>query len=33
LVESGHLLNEGTRIALTASGRLVLDRILAEIAA
>jgi oxygen-independent coproporphyrinogen-3 oxidase len=33
LVESGHLEKDGARIALTASGRLVLDRILAEIAA
>ena len=33
LVESGHLEKDGARIALTAAGRLVLDRILAEIAA
>jgi oxygen-independent coproporphyrinogen-3 oxidase len=33
LVESGHLEKDCARIALTASGRLVLDRILAEIAA
>ena len=33
LVESGHLTIDGARIALTAPGRLVLDRILAEIAA
>jgi oxygen-independent coproporphyrinogen-3 oxidase len=33
LVESGHLEKDGARIALTASGRLVLDRVLAEIAA
>lgn len=33
LVESGHLATDGTRIALTAAGRLLLDRILAEIAA
>ncbi len=32
LVASGHLLNEGTHIRLTASGRLVLDHILGEIA-
>jgi putative oxygen-independent coproporphyrinogen III oxidase len=33
LVDSGHLNREGTRIALTASGRLLLDHILGEIAA
>ena len=33
LVGSGHLLREGTRIATTAEGRLVLDHILGEIAA
>jgi len=33
LVESGHLEKDGARIALAAPGRLVLDRILAEIAA
>jgi oxygen-independent coproporphyrinogen-3 oxidase len=33
LVESGHIRKDGARIALTPSGRLVLDRILAEIAA
>jgi oxygen-independent coproporphyrinogen-3 oxidase len=33
LVESGHLKSEGARIALTRSGRLLLDTILAEIAA
>lgn len=33
LVESGHLTDDGKRIAVTACGRLVLDRILAEIAA
>ena len=32
LVRSGHLEREGTRIALTAAGRLVLDHILGEIA-
>jgi oxygen-independent coproporphyrinogen-3 oxidase len=32
LVESGHLKRDGTRIATTALGRLLLDRILAEIA-
>lgn len=32
LVESGHLKRDGTRIATTAMGRLLLDRILAEIA-
>ena len=32
LVESGHLEKDGARIALAAPGRLVLDRILAEIA-
>jgi oxygen-independent coproporphyrinogen-3 oxidase len=32
LVESGHLKRDGTRIATTAVGRLLLDRILAEIA-
>jgi oxygen-independent coproporphyrinogen-3 oxidase len=33
LVTSGHLKREGTRIALTAQGRLLLDHILGEIAA
>jgi coproporphyrinogen III oxidase-like Fe-S oxidoreductase len=33
LVESGHLARKGPRIAPTRSGRLLLDRILAEIAA
>jgi oxygen-independent coproporphyrinogen-3 oxidase len=33
LVASGHLQREGTRIALTARGRLLLDHILGEIAA
>ena len=33
LVRSGHLTLDGTRIALTAKGRLVLDHILGEIAA
>jgi oxygen-independent coproporphyrinogen-3 oxidase len=33
LVESGHLTREGGRIAASASGRLLLDRILGEIAA
>ncbi len=33
LVESGHLTRSGDRIAATASGRLVLDRLLAELAA
>ena len=33
LVESGQIRKDGARIALTPSGRLVLDRILAEIAA
>jgi oxygen-independent coproporphyrinogen-3 oxidase len=33
LVQSGHLTREGTRVALTASGRLLLDHILGEIAA
>ena len=33
LVESGHLARSGDSIATTAAGRLVLDRILAEIAA
>jgi oxygen-independent coproporphyrinogen-3 oxidase len=33
LVVSGHLTLDGTRIALTAAGRLLLDRILGEIAA
>ena len=32
LVGSGHLTREGTRIAPTANGRLLLDRVLAEIA-
>ena len=31
LVASGHLTREGARIAATASGRLVLDRVLSEI--
>ena len=33
LVRSGHLIQEGPRIALTAAGRLLLDHILGEIAA
>jgi oxygen-independent coproporphyrinogen-3 oxidase len=33
LVDSGHLTRNGTRIALTAAGRLLLDHILGEIAA
>ena len=33
LVATGHLTREGTRIALTAQGRLLLDHILGEIAA
>jgi oxygen-independent coproporphyrinogen-3 oxidase len=33
LVESGHLRTDGSRIALTSDGRLVLDHILGEIAA
>jgi oxygen-independent coproporphyrinogen-3 oxidase len=33
LVESGHLRRDGSRVALTAAGRLVLDHILGEIAA
>jgi len=33
LVRSGHLCREGTRFALTAQGRLLLDHILGEIAA
>ena len=33
LVESGHLERSGSRIAATATGRLVLDRLLAELAA
>jgi oxygen-independent coproporphyrinogen-3 oxidase len=33
LVASGHLTRVGTRIALTADGRLLLDHILGEIAA
>jgi oxygen-independent coproporphyrinogen-3 oxidase len=33
LVGSGHLMIEGDRLSTTAAGRLVLDRILAEIAA
>ena len=33
LVDSGHLTREGTRIALTSSGRLLLDYILGRIAA
>jgi oxygen-independent coproporphyrinogen-3 oxidase len=33
LVESGHLRTDGSRIALTSAGRLVLDHILGEIAA
>jgi coproporphyrinogen III oxidase-like Fe-S oxidoreductase len=33
LVDSGHLSREGTRIALTANGRLLLDHILGEVAA
>ena len=33
LAESGHLRREGTRIKLTAAGRLLLDHILGEIAA
>jgi oxygen-independent coproporphyrinogen-3 oxidase len=33
LVRSGHLTRDGSRIAVTATGRLLLDRILGEIAA
>ena len=33
LVQSGHLVREGGRIAATAAGRLVLDRLLSEISA
>jgi len=33
LVESGHLIRNGTQVATTPAGRLLLDRILAEIAA
>jgi putative oxygen-independent coproporphyrinogen III oxidase len=33
LVSSGHLMRDGSRIALTSSGRLLLDAILGEIAA
>ena len=33
LADSGHLKRDGTRIALTAKGRLVLDHILGEIVA
>jgi oxygen-independent coproporphyrinogen-3 oxidase len=33
LVESGHLTQLGARIAATPAGRLVLDRLLAELAA
>jgi oxygen-independent coproporphyrinogen-3 oxidase len=33
LVASGHLKREGTRIALTSAGRLLLDHILGEVAA
>jgi len=33
LVDSGHLTQEGTRIALTSSGRLLLDYILGQVAA
>jgi hypothetical protein len=33
LVRSGHLRQDGTRIALTGAGRLLLDHILGEIAA
>jgi DNA-binding transcriptional LysR family regulator len=33
LVGSGHLMIDGDRLSTTAAGRLVLDRILAEIAA
>jgi oxygen-independent coproporphyrinogen-3 oxidase len=33
LVGSGHLTREGTRIALTSSGRLLLDYILGQVAA
>jgi oxygen-independent coproporphyrinogen-3 oxidase len=33
LVDSGHLTQSGERIAATPAGRLVLDRVLAEIAA
>jgi coproporphyrinogen III oxidase-like Fe-S oxidoreductase len=33
LIRSGHLVSQGSRIALTLSGRLVLDHILGEIAA
>ena len=32
LVSSGHLARSGSRIALTSSGRLLLDAILGEIA-
>jgi oxygen-independent coproporphyrinogen-3 oxidase len=32
LAGSGHLIREGNRIAATPAGRLVLDRVLAEIA-
>jgi oxygen-independent coproporphyrinogen-3 oxidase len=33
LVESGHVARSDTRIAVTPEGRLVLDRVLAEVAA
>ena len=33
LISSGHLMREGTRVAVTPAGRLVLDHILGEIAA
>ena len=33
LAESGHLKRDGSRISLTAPGRLLLDHILGEIAA
>jgi putative oxygen-independent coproporphyrinogen III oxidase len=33
LVESGHLIREGKKVAASAKGRLVLDRVLGEIAA
>jgi oxygen-independent coproporphyrinogen-3 oxidase len=33
LTDSGHLRRDGTRLALTAQGRLLLDHILGEIAA
>jgi oxygen-independent coproporphyrinogen-3 oxidase len=33
LADSGHLRRDGTRIALTAGGRLLLDHILGQVAA